>query len=256
MRYRKTRAALLAAFLPINPFSAFRLTDGGDAGGDGSGGDDDKKKAAGGGKGKKKDDTGGDASDGDKGATGEAKITISEADLKARTEKAAADAVAAHEKKLKAEREKADREQKKKDGDIQALYESEQARGKELETENAALKVENQKLRVSQVLQAHLIESQPDYLKSSKYILSMVQFDEKTTPEDIEKGVKAAVAEFVKDNPRASDKKQTGGAPGSGTRGKSTAGNGDGDGGGSKPDATKRAVAPRDTPAGAYLRGW
>lgn len=108
----------------------------------------------------------------------------------------------------KAEKERTDAEEKRK-GEFEKLYQSETARSKELESANAALKLEMRTKDVQLALRDHLAAKHKDYLPNAKYILPLIEFDADTTDEEIGKRITDAAAAYVKDNPRTI----TGGAP-------------------------------------------
>jgi hypothetical protein len=239
MRNRKQNPALwAAAFLPLLPDFAMRFKDGGDAGGGAGEGEGEKKK-------KDKDPAQ------DKPAAGT--VTLTEAELKLRIENAAKDALTKAEKEAKTAKDREDRERKKKEGDLQGLYDSEVERAKAIEAEVDALKLLLKQGEVSAALKDHLIESQSEYAKSARYILPLVEFDVDTDAETIAARVKLAVEQFVKDNPRAAASGAAG-APGSGSRGKAPPGTPETNAGQKKDD--KPAGDPRRVEGGRYLSGF
>lgn len=235
---RRVIAALaLAALMPCvtdwDALGVHSLNDGGSGSGGSSGdggksdgkADDEKSKS-----GEKKDDAG---DSGKKESKDDENVTISKAALKAQTEKAIADALAKREKDAEEQAKKADREKKKKEGDVQGLLEAEKEANAELKREAEALKFSLKREQVHSALRDHLIENNEAYVKCANYILPLIEFDADTDDDAIQTSIKSAVAQYVKDNPRSGGEGGSG-APGAGARGKKS---GDND---KKPPAEKK----------------
>lgn len=117
---------------------------------------------------------------------------------------------AALEKERKATAEKAAKEQEERDrkaaeeqGKWKELAEKERLKREEAESHNL-------RLRQEAVLSEHLATDHPDYVTCKRYIAPLIPAD--ADGDELTKAVKAAVADYVKDNPR--EKKGTSaGAP-------------------------------------------
>ncbi len=133
--------------------------------------------------------------------------------------------VAEFEAEQTKQREAAEIERKKKEGDLQGLLDSEKATKAKIEAENAQLKLKVKRGEVEGSIRDYIAEHYKDYGTSVPYILPMVEFDSESRPEDISKRVRTAVDKFVKDNPRATTSV---GAPQPPSRTKATGGAGDG----------------------------
>jgi hypothetical protein len=125
----------------------------------------------------------------------EDKVTLTKAEL----EQQKAEAVNAAEQRAaeKARKEKADAD---------AATAKEQGKFKELldksEAEVRALKSNALRVEVRDRIRDKLAADHPEYVGAEKYILPLVEFDADTAPEELTKRLGAAVAAFVKDNPR------------------------------------------------------
>ncbi len=144
-------------------------------------------------------------------------LTLSEAELNLRIEKAQQEERERIAEERKTADAKAAKDKAKQDNDFKALYESEQGRAAELEQANKTLQVEVRTLRVRIQLNDYLGKNAAEYVGSAEYILPLIKVDEKTKDGDVEGLIKTAVEKFVKDNPR----QVSASTPASSPRGKS-----------------------------------
>ena len=185
-------------------------------GGDGSGGGGKKGDP---GKSKTDPETGDDKDDDQKGEDkGKGKkIEIDEDELQDRI----ASAVKKREEELMAAAKKkeddAAKELAKEQGKFDKLYQGEVELRKQDQAKVDELTVALRGKDVDLLLRDFLAEHQADYIKAAKYIRPLVEFDADTKDADLEKAIKAAVEQFVKDNPRSGGKD---GAPGGAVGGK------------------------------------
>jgi hypothetical protein len=102
--------------------------------------------------------------------------------------------------RIQREQDAAKAEQDRKDAEKRGEYEQVIASLKE---ESDRLKLDAKGKDVDLRLLNHLAAKHPDYATSAKWIRSAVTFDASTTDETLDKRIADAVAEYVKDNPRA-----------------------------------------------------
>lgn len=130
------------------------------------------------------------------------KLELTEAELQEKIEKALAKQKAQFDKEQADTKAKADEDAKKKQGEYQQLYESEVAKGKEKDAKVGDLELQLKARDVESKLMSHLAENHKDYIGVVRYIKPLINFDLTTPEDDLQKRIKTAVDQYVKDNPR------------------------------------------------------
>jgi hypothetical protein len=136
------------------------------------------------------------------------KVTLTKAELEAKVNEAAANAVRkaneAAEKKRKDAEDEAARKKAEEQGEYQKLADSEKQKRAAAEQERDAAKLSARKLEVKDKLRDYLAadEAREGYAGVAKYIMPLIEFDLTTDDAEIEKRIKAAADQYITDNPR------------------------------------------------------
>lgn len=180
MRRKARQAIALAAFLAVPRF-AMMFAGEGDGGGGGGGSNQPADPPA-------------------------KKIELTEEELADR-QKAAVNAALERERKAAQDREAKDKEERERkeqeqQGKFKELADKEKEKRESAERERDEAKLAARKLEVKDQLREMLAKDHPEYVGVSQYIMPLINFDLKTEQADIDKQIKNAVEQYVKDNPR------------------------------------------------------
>lgn len=136
----------------------------------------------------------------------EGKVTLTAEELEAEKDKARKEAREAAKAELENERKRQTEEAERKTAEEQGKYKEllSKAEGNLVasQSEVQRLQMELKRAQVKEQVREVLDRDHKAHIGAEKYIVKEVTFDLKTAPEDITKSIKAAVEQFVKDNPR------------------------------------------------------
>lgn len=137
-------------------------------------------------------------------------VGLTEEEVQRRIDAALADERRKADEAKQREKEERERAEAEKRGEFEKVAQQEREKREKAEAERDAERLTSRAKDVDLKLRDHLTEHHADYVGAAKWIRSAITFDLKTTDAEIEKSIKSAVEQYVKDNPR---KTTGGGAP-------------------------------------------